>query len=62
MKHRDPHRWFAWFPVKLERVGEVSECAWLEYVEREQWYETDSDGMWGWCSRYRATTSDRYYP
>ena len=58
IKHIDPHKWFAWYPVKLERVGGDPECAWLEYVEREQWYGTDDDGMWGWSSTHRALNTN----
>lgn len=26
------HRWFAWFPVKVDK----HDCRWLEYVERRK--------------------------
>ena len=51
-KHIKSHKWFAWFPVGL--TDENATCVWLEYVEREQWFEPDSDGIWGWFTQHRS--------
>ena len=48
-KHIKPHKYFAWFPTAIHGSND---CVWCEWIEREQWYEPDDDGMWGWWSRY----------
>ncbi len=43
-----PHKWFAWRPVRLED----GRCAWLEIVERIGTYHSYIDAWWSF--NYRA--------
>ena len=45
------HRWFAWYPVIITRVGDPQFRAWLKFVERK-WSPGTYTGAGKW--RYRS--------
>lgn len=52
------HKWFAWFPVRIESPGKKNRIVWLETVERKL-IRTRAVGRWFYI--YRIESSPKVY-